>query len=207
MFLMIEPLFDRYGARKYLDATERAAFAQSALMAGGLEASFCLTLAFTGARISEVLSLTSEQILVEEGAIVFETLKRRQRGIFRLVPVPNELIALLVDTHNFDAADRPHSRLWTWGRTTAWKRVKAVMLDAKIEGRRATPRAARHAFGVGAIQSSVALGTVQKWMGHARIETTAIYTNVMGKEERALAERTWLSLKSVLTKIGNRSLV
>ena len=31
----------------------------------------------------------------------------------------------------------------------------------------------------------------QKWMGHARMTTTAIYTDVSGPEEIALAEKFW----------------
>lgn len=54
--------------------------------------------------------------------------------------------------------------------------------------------AARHTFGVNAIQSGVALNVLQKWMGHARIETTAISADAIGKEERALAQRTWAGL-------------
>jgi site-specific recombinase XerD len=32
---------------------------------------------------------------------------------------------------------------------------------------------------------------IQRWMGHARLETTAIYASVLGEEERILARRTW----------------
>lgn len=32
---------------------------------------------------------------------------------------------------------------------------------------------------------------VQKWLGHAQFSTTAIYTDVVGAEEQAIAERMW----------------
>jgi integrase/recombinase XerD len=51
------------------------------------------------------------------------------------------------------------------------------MRAAKIVEPLTTPRAATHAFGVNAVQSAVALNTVQRWTGHARIETTAIYAD------------------------------
>jgi hypothetical protein len=44
---------------------------------------------------------------------------------------------------------------------------------------------------VGTLQASVPLNMVQKWMGHARISTTLIYTNVSGPEERFFAEKFW----------------
>jgi hypothetical protein len=32
---------------------------------------------------------------------------------------------------------------------------------------------------------------LRKWMGHASIETTAIYANAVGEEEQSIAERMW----------------
>jgi integrase len=79
---MIPSLFDRLGNRKYLIARERLAFVYAASKHDGQTSTFCLTLAFTGARISEVLALTPSRIDVADEAIVFETLKQRKRGIF-----------------------------------------------------------------------------------------------------------------------------
>jgi integrase/recombinase XerD len=36
---------------------------------------------------------------------------------------------------------------------------------------------------------------VSKWLGHSSIKTTAIYTEVVGAEERAFAENLWKSDK------------
>jgi integrase/recombinase XerD len=54
-------LFDTCGHRKYLVASERRAFVSAALAEDDPTASFCLTLAVTGARISEVLALTLDR--------------------------------------------------------------------------------------------------------------------------------------------------
>jgi len=54
------------------------------------------------------------------------------------------------------------------------------------------PKALRHAFGVGATQKNVPLNIVQKWMGHSRLSTTAIYADAVGDEERLLANRMWI---------------
>lgn len=196
--MLAQTLFDRRGNRKYLTPAERRAVALAALRMAPPIATFCLTLLYTGARISELLAVTPERIDRANGAIVFETLKRRKRGIYRAVPVPSELLKQLDSVHRVRAAqDDPAQRarpLWAWGRTTAWKHVKFVMRAANVSESLAMPRSARHAFGVNAVQSAVALNVVQRWMGHARIETTAIYADVIGKEEQALARRTWASL-------------
>ena len=188
-------LFDQCGVRKYLTPRERFAFARAASRQPEEIATFCLTLAFTGARISELLAVTGERVDRANGAIVLETLKRRKPGVFRVIPLPPKLIAMLCRVHGLGCSkDTDKQRLWSWGRTTAWKRVKVVMRSAKISDRLTMPKSARHAFGVDAVQNSVALNVLQRWMGHARIETTAIYADAIGDEERALARRTWTRL-------------
>src|SRR5690606_4497837 len=62
---------------------------------------------------------------------------------------------------------------------------------AGVKGGQATPKGLRHGFGVSAIQSKVPLNLVQRWLGHADIKTTAIYTSAMGEEERQIAAQMW----------------
>jgi site-specific recombinase XerD len=147
-------------------------------------------MAFTGARISEVLALTAGRIDAADEAIIFETLKQRKKGIFRAVPVPRGLMPLLTSY----SLSRP-DRLWPWGRTTAWKVIKSVMQKAGISKALCKPKALRHAFAVEAGQKAIPLNIVQRWLGHARIETTAIYASAIGDEERNLARRAWSSLE------------
>jgi integrase/recombinase XerD len=179
-------LFDQTGLRKYLVAKERQAFVEAATRQNNAVFAFCITLAITGARISEVLALTSQRIDNENSAIVFETLKRREKGIFRAVPVPAGLILQLRELPL-----SPRARLWPWCRTTAWCVVKRVMREAGITEGLCKPKALRHAFAVEAGQNNVPLNVVQRWLGHARLETTAIYAGAIGEEERNLARRTW----------------
>jgi len=133
---MTQTLFDQTGNRKYLVARERAAFVRAAVAEGGAVGSFCLTMAFTGARISEVLAMTAERIDFGNSAIVFETLKQRKKGVFRAVPVPRRLLNHLENIHDMTGAHfKPkcrNSRLWPWGRTHAWKQVKRIMMVAGI---------------------------------------------------------------------------
>ena len=189
-------LFDFSGNRKYLTTAEWQSFLNAADDFEPLTRSFCAVVAHTGARISEVRALTANSIDTASGTIIFECLKRRRRGIFRAVPVPGSLIELLEDVHRISAR-RADSilckhRLWPWCRTTAWSRVKEVCAKAGVPEYIAMPKSFRHSFGVrGAAQAGVPLGTMRKWLGHSRLETTAIYTDAMGPEERLLAERMW----------------
>ena len=198
-------LFDSNGRRKYLTASERARFIEIASSQEENVAAFCLTLAFTGARISEVLALTIARVDQNEGCVVFETLKRRASGIYRAIPVPIELIDRLLQLADSARICNPTSRIWSFRRTTAWKHVKRVLLISGVTSQLAKPRALRHAFGVGAVQQRIALSVVKKWLGHAKIETTAIYADPIGDEERALARLMWQSTRTQTMRNLERS--
>lgn len=68
------------------------------------------------------------------------------------------------------------------------------MHAAKIKGKHATPKGLRHGFGVHAVSSGVPLNLLQRWLGHAQLETTAIYANALGAEEYSIAARMWEAL-------------
>jgi len=134
---------------------------------------------------------------ISDNAIVLETLKWRRKGLFRAVPVPEELIARLLTVHQLPGALEPSDakqRLWKFSRPTAWKRVRQVMHEAGIGTHLAKPKALRHAFAVEAVQQRIALSLIKKWLGHAKIETTALYAEPVGDEERALARLMWQAI-------------
>jgi integrase/recombinase XerD len=196
-------LYDREGHRKYVTATERKAFLEAARRLAPEVATFCLTLVYTGARISEALALTPKRIDVDRHVVVFETLKKRRRGVFRAVPVPVELLTELERVHQLHRctagvpspiADLGTSRLWPWCRTTAWHRVKQCMELAGISGPQASPKGLRHGFGIGVLEAGVPINLLKRWLGHSRLSTTEIYADAVGEEERALARKFWNSL-------------
>jgi len=187
-------LFGPSGHRKYLNPAERKRFIDAANGAPPETRLFCLTLGWSGARISEALALTPAAIDVECG-VCLRTLKQRKRGVFRQVPLPPHLLEQLDSYFDLSSARRnpelAGERIWRWSRTTAWRHVKALMASAGVVGTAAMPKGLRHSFGVNAVQSKVPLPIIQRWLGHSKIETTAIYLDVMGPEERALAARMW----------------
>jgi integrase len=70
------------GARKYLTAGERDAFLREAELADRQVRTLCMTLAFTGCRLSEALALTADRVDLAAGVLVFESLKKRRPGVF-----------------------------------------------------------------------------------------------------------------------------
>lgn len=178
-------LLDGVGQRKYLCRLERRRFLAEAARRDAVTAALCAVLAYTGCRISEALALTPSRLDRGTGRIVFRTLKRR-RVHHRAVPVPPELMIAL------DALSvRPDDLIWPWCRQTAWRRVKSVMEAAGIADAQAMPKALRHGFGVANAEENVPPALTQRWMGHARLETTAIYQQAIDEEERGFARRLW----------------
>lgn len=189
-------LHDACGKRLYLTSEERRAFLAAARAARPVR-TLCGVLHTAGCRVSEALALTPERVDLAGGALVFETLKKRRRGVFRAVPVPPGLLDELDLVHGVREAQRrgkghADHRLWPWSRMTAWRQVKAVMLAADIPaGPQRSPKGLRHGYGVHAIASGVPLNMLGKWMGHASLEVTAIYANALGAEGQGIAARMW----------------
>jgi hypothetical protein len=182
-------VFNQHGQRKYLTPTETDAFVKAADKHSIDVRAFCWTMAFTGCRISEALSLTRQCFDFGSEQIIIKCLKKRGKSVFRAIPLPPIFLRLL--KRWFEAKQPGSQKLWPWSRMTGYRRIREVMSDAGICGSYASPKGLRHGFGVRAIQASVPLTLVQRWLGHADIKTTAIYTSATGPEEREIASRMW----------------
>ncbi len=181
-------IYDGQGRRKYLTAGERKRFRALAEGLPARERNFCLMYYFTGARISEALALTGGNLDLGAGVVVIRTLKRRNPRVFRAVPLPRDYLRALLAMAGNAATNE---RLWPYSRKTGYRKIKALMADAGISGPHACPKGLRHGFGVACVQNNIPLPTIAKWMGHSSTKTTAIYLNVVGREERAFAKRIW----------------
>ena len=176
---------DEAGRRKYLTGDEKARFLQAAdRLAPGLR-TLCHVLAYGGCRVSEALALTIHHVDTERLTLTLRTLKRR-RTVFRVIPMPPAVIAMLA------ALPRdPAGRFWPLHRATAWRVVASTMRRAGVTGPMACPKGLRHAFGMAAAGHNVPTNLIQRWMGHASPTTTAIYLDAVGVEERRFASRMW----------------
>jgi integrase/recombinase XerD len=187
-------LYTHDGQRKYLNRAERKRVLKVLRHLDRGRALCGMLLFWTGGRISEILGVRANSFQLDRSVVALRTLKRRRLHV-REIPISPEL-TVLFDRHfklrklqkNPATANQ---RLWPFHRVTAWRFIKQRMLEAGIVGRAACPRGMRHGFGVGTLQAGVPLSLVQRWMGHARMSTTAIYTEVSGKEEAAFAAQFW----------------
>jgi site-specific recombinase XerD len=186
-------LYATDGQRKYLNKAERRRALAVMEKLRPSESLFALVLAWTGARVSEVLALTPASFQIDSSIVTLVTLKRRKHCV-REIPIPPALMARLerhFSLRHLQEGGQVFSKLWAWCRVTAWRIIKKVMRLAHIFGRRACPRGLRHGFGIGTLQSGVPLTLIQRWMGHARLSTTGIYATVCGPEEITFARQFW----------------
>ncbi|OIQ19385.1 MAG: hypothetical protein BM557_06310 [Flavobacterium sp. MedPE-SWcel] len=191
MYKVILSLHSDKGQRKYLNQVERLRFFEVTRDYTTSKKLFCQLLYYTGARIAEIHNLTTGSIDFANGTVVLETLKKRKRGIYREIPLPESLLNDLQGYVDFlSNQNKQEQGLWAFSLRTGSRLIKAAMKKAGINGVRSCARGLRHGFAVYAV-NRVPLTMVKKWLGHASLTTTAIYLDVMGMEEREIAKRIW----------------
>jgi len=190
-------LIDQYGNRKYLNTLEREKFAIASKEMGNDVRMFCTLLYLTGCRMQEALNVTFRSIDLSMSCVTLGTLKQRRQGVYRQVPLPEGYLDDLQKVYDIKAIQKKgkkisQEKIWTFSKRTAQRRVNEVMEKADITGVKSTAKGLRHGFAIFAlVEKKIPITTVQKWLGHANLETTAIYANALGIEERKLATRLW----------------
>jgi len=137
----------------------------------------------TGARVSELVSLTLQDILFEDGiARIFGKGAKE-----RLVPVGRRALGAVslyareirpsLDRGEgrgilfLNARGRPLSRVGAWGI------IKGTAKRAGI-AKRVSPHTLRHTFATHLLEGGADLRAVQEMLGHADLSTTQLYTHV-----------------------------
>ena len=189
-------LFDDIGNRKYLTPNERELFYEATEEVSKNWRMFGLMLYYTGCRLSEALNIKVKDIDFNAGAVTIGTLKQRRSGVYRQVPLSADYMKGLDNSFDLRELQKKkkkirESRVWDWTRHNGYLVIKRIMQEADLQGIAATPKGLRHAFAIACLDKGIPLNMVQKWMGHSSIETTAIYANATGEEERKLAARLW----------------
>ncbi|EOX4970550.1 site-specific tyrosine recombinase XerD [Vibrio alginolyticus] len=138
----------------------------------------------TGLRVTELVSLTMENVSLRQG-VVHVTGKG---GKERLVPMGENAVdwietfiqqgrpALLGDTSSDIVFPSKRARQMT--RQTFWHRIKYYALIAGIDTDQLSPHVLRHAFATHLLNYGADLRVVQMLLGHSDLSTTQIYTHV-----------------------------
>ncbi|WP_133407956.1 site-specific tyrosine recombinase XerD [Parashewanella tropica] len=137
----------------------------------------------TGLRVTELVSLTIEQVSLRQGVIRIVG----KGGKERLVPLGevageqleqylNLVRHELVDTASSDVLF-PSRRGRQMTRQAFWHRIKHYALKANIQSE-LSPHTLRHAFATHLLNHGADLRVVQLLLGHSDLSTTQIYTHV-----------------------------
>lgn len=186
-------LFNSKGGRLYLTPKEREQFIQEATkLKKPKDLLFCKFLYYTGVRISEALNVNNEMVDIESKSVIIKTLKQDKKTYkYRNIPLPEHFINELVLVFNLRGNHRKKFNLFDMTRMKGWYVVKGIMQRCGIKGPQATPKGLRHGFAVACVLKNINILTIQKWLGHAHLKHTGIYANVMGEEEREVAQKLW----------------
>ncbi|SNR83029.1 tyrosine recombinase XerD subunit [Pseudomonas segetis] len=137
-----------------------------------------------GLRVSELISLTLEQVNLRQG--VLRVLGKGSKE--RLVPLGEEAIVWIErytkDARGFLLGGKPSDVLFPSARgeqmtrQTFWHRIKH---QAKVAGiaKSLSPHTLRHAFATHLLNHGADLRVVQMLLGHSDLSTTQIYTHIV----------------------------
>jgi integrase/recombinase XerD len=147
-----------------------------------------------GLRVSELCSLTPEDVNLRDGYL----LARGKGSKERIVPLGDWAVAALEGwlekgrpvllkgrTARYLFVGRPGRPLTRQG---VWKLVKRYALKAGIE-KPLSPHKLRHSFATHLLEGGADLRAVQAMLGHADISTTQIYTHVDRARARAVYDK------------------
>ena len=149
----------------------------------------------TGLRVTELVSLTIENMSVQQGVVRVIGKGNKER----IVPMGEEAAywvrqfmlygrPVLLNGQSSDVVF-PSQRAQQMTRQTFWHRVKHYAILADIDTNALSPHVLRHAFATHLVNHGADLRVVQMLLGHTDLSTTQIYTHVAKERLRRLHER------------------
>lgn len=149
----------------------------------------------TGLRVTELVSLTIENMSVQQGVVHVIGKGNKER----IVPMGEEAAywvrqfmlygrPVLLNGQSSDVVF-PSQRSQQMTRQTFWHRVKHYAILADIDADTLSPHVLRHAFATHLVNHGADLRVVQMLLGHTDLSTTQIYTHVAKERLKRLHER------------------
>ncbi|MCG7488847.1 site-specific tyrosine recombinase XerD [Vibrio sp. Of14-4] len=138
----------------------------------------------TGLRVTELVSLTMENISLRQGVVRVTG----KGGKERLVPMGENAVEWIETFMQHGRSELlgettsdvvfPSKRARQMTRQTFWHRIKHYAIMAGIDTELLSPHVLRHAFATHLLNYGADLRVVQMLLGHSDLSTTQIYTHV-----------------------------
>ncbi len=143
----------------------------------------------TGVRVSEALSTLYQDVDFMARTIRVVTLKRK--GHERVIPIqPDFLLEIKLfqqfQSEKVTTKKRDLRRIFNINRSTAHEHIKNACRLAGYSDGREHPHTFRHSYAINCLLHRVPLTTLQRWLGHANITNTLVYTALAGNEDHVL---------------------
>ncbi len=152
-----------------------------------------------GLRISELINLRLSHIDVDRRQIVIKSSKGRKDRFVILAESFLPLFFNYINTYRpevFFAEGKPGER---YSQESVRAFLRRSCKAAKIK-KRVTPHTLRHSYATHLLENGIDIRYIQELLGHAKPETTMIYTHVTKKDLLKIESPLDLSLKSLLEK-------
>jgi len=138
----------------------------------------------TGLRVTELVSLTTENLSLRQGVVRVIG----KGGKERLVPIGESAVEWIETFFHQGRSELlgqqtsdvifPSKRARQMTRQTFWHRIKYYAVIAGIDVEKLSPHVLRHAFATHLLNHGADLRVVQMLLGHSDLSTTQIYTHV-----------------------------
>ncbi len=149
----------------------------------------------TGLRVTELVSLTMENMSLRQGVVRIIGKGNKER----LVPLGENAIdwietfieqgrPILLGDKSSDVVF-PSKRARQMTRQTFWHRIKQYAVVAGIDTEMLSPHVLRHAFATHLLNHGADLRVVQMLLGHSDLSTTQIYTHVATERLKQIHEQ------------------
>jgi site-specific recombinase XerD len=108
--------------------------------------------------------------------------------VYRTVPITSDLAGKIA-TYCMNNGIKPGQRLFPISRIRVYQIFQEAGEKAGIEKDRKHPHVLRHGFAVNAVLSGVPPLVLRRWLGHASIDTTLIYTEVLAQDTKGYLQK------------------
>jgi len=147
----------------------------------------------TGIRVTELISLNTEDVNLELG-IIYCGSGKKSRSIPLYPAALRSLSVYMKDVRSLMISDPGEKALFVnvggarMSRQGFWKLLKYYQSKAGIN-KEITPHTLRHSFAVHLLENGADLGSLQELMGHSDISSTQMYTHMVNQKLKSVYEK------------------